>query len=144
MDEARERAKTVSSEIHDMIGIRKGEVTKRGPGVSTCEDDPEHLYKTRHPWSLYGVPEEDLKQGFQRLRDALPKNGWKIVDYGPNSSKAKSLELTADSETEPYSVNAVLIVSTPTNPNEKQPLLAVTVVSGCFRAPEGTKLDQEF
>lgn len=144
VDKARDKAKAASSAIYEMIGIPKGKATERGPAISTCDEDPEHLYKTRHPWSVYGVSEDDLKAGFQRLREELPKKGWKIVDYGPNNSKAKSLSLTADSEKDRFSVNAVLIVSTPTNPHEQDPLLAVTVVSGCWRAPKGTDLNTQY
>ena len=144
VDKARDKAKAASSAIYEMIDIRKGKVTEPGPSISTCDEDPEHLYKTRHPWSVYGVSEDDLKAGFQRLREELPKKGWKIVDYGPNNSEAKSLSLTAASEKDRFSVNAVLIVSTPTNPHEQDPLLAVTVVSGCWRAPKGTDLSTQY
>lgn len=144
VDKARDKAKAASSEIYDMIGIHKGKATERGPAVSLCDEDSEHLYKTRHPWSVYGVSEDELKAGFQRLREELPKKGWKIVDYGPANSEAKSPSLTADSEKDRFSVNAVLMVSTPSNPHEKEPLLSVTVVSGCWRAPEGTDLGTQY
>ncbi|MDN3258380.1 hypothetical protein QWJ26_00845 [Streptomyces sp. CSDS2] len=144
VDKARDKAKAVSSQIYDMIGIDKGKATERGPAVSLCDEDPEHLYKTRHPWSVYGVTEDELKAGFQRLREELPKRGWKIVDDGPANSEAKSPSLTADLEKGRFSVNAVLMVSTPSNPEEKEPLLAVTVVSGCWRAPEGTDLGTQY
>ncbi|MEU3409977.1 MULTISPECIES: hypothetical protein [unclassified Streptomyces] len=144
MDKARDKAKTVSSQVYDMIGIGEGKATERGPAVSLCDEDPEHLYKTRHPWSVYDVSEDELKAGFQRLREELPRKGWKIVDYGPDNSEAKSLSLTADSEKDRFSVHAVLIVSTPSNPEEKEPLLSVTVVSGCWRAPEGTDLGTQY
>ena len=144
VDKARDKAKAASSAIYEMIDMRTAKVTEPGPSVSTCDEDPEHLYKTMHPWSVYGVSEDELKAGFQRLREELPKKGWKIVDYGPNKSQAKSLSLTADSEKDRFSVNAVLIVSTPTNPHEKKPLIMVNVVSGCWRAPEGTDLNTQY
>lgn len=144
LDRARDKAKAASSEIYEMIGIRKGKVTERGPAISTCDEDPDHLYRTRHPWSVYGVSEGDLKAGFERLRKELPQKGWKIVAYGHEHSEAKSLFLTAVSGKDRFSVNAVLVVSTPTNPHEKEPLLAVTVVSGCWRAPEGTDLSTRY
>jgi hypothetical protein len=93
---------------------------------------------------VYGVSEDDLKAGFLRLRAELPKKGWKIVEYGPNKSQAKSLSLTADWEHDRFSVNAVLIVSTATNPHEKQPLIMVNVVSGCWQAPKGTDLNTQY
>ncbi|MET9496376.1 hypothetical protein [Streptomyces sp. NPDC006552] len=145
VSKAREKTSGVSSQILELIGIKEGKVTEPGPGVSPCKDDPQHLYKTRHPWSVYDVSSEDvLKDGFRRLHERLPDHGWKIVEYGPNKSKAKTLELTADSTKDRFSVNAELVVSSPTAGKESHPLILVTVVSGCYRAPEGTKLDQEF
>ncbi|MDI3417962.1 hypothetical protein [Streptomyces luteolus] len=142
-EEARDKTKAISSNVLDMIGIRDGKVTKPGPGISECSEDPEHLYKTRHPWSIYDTSEDDLKAGFERLREQLPKNGWKIVKYGPNESAAESLELTADSEKDRFSINAELLISKGSKRRE-EPMILVHVVSGCFRAPEGTNLDTEY
>ncbi|MGW1891685.1 hypothetical protein ACWCP6_15735 [Streptomyces sp. NPDC002004] len=144
VDDARAKANHVSSQIFDLIDIKEGQVAGGGAGVSVCEEDPDHLYRMQHPWSIYSVPEDTLKRGFQRLREGLPRHGWKIVEYGPNNSRAKTLELTADSETEQFSANIELIVSTPTHPNEPEPKILVNVVSGCFRAPRGTDLDREY
>ncbi|MEU2116730.1 hypothetical protein ABZ567_14005 [Streptomyces sp. NPDC016459] len=136
--DARTRTKEISSEIFDMIGLPRARTTEPGPSASVCPEDREHLFKTRHPWSVYDVSDEELEQGFERLRQALPGKGWKIVSYGPNNSRAKSLELTADSEKEHFAVNAELSLGSK-DPKQKN-LIAVTVVSGCFRAPEGTDL----
>jgi hypothetical protein len=144
VDRARTQANHLSSQVLDLIGIKEGKVAGGGAGVSLCDEDPEHLYRMRHPWSVHQVSEDRLKEGFQRLRKTLPGHGWKIVEYGPDSSKAKVLELTADSTSGPFSLNAVLVVSTPTHPDETDPKIEVTVVSGCFRAPEGTDLSKEF
>ncbi|MDX3850857.1 hypothetical protein [Streptomyces sp. AK02-01A] len=139
VEEARAKTKNVSSQIFDMIGIKQGKTTEPGPGVSTCDEDSEHLFLSRHPWSIYGVSPDELTRGFQRLKETLPKHGWKIVEYGPNTSANKNLELTADSETDHYAVNAELRVTGESG--KEQPLILVNVVSGCFRAPEGTDLN---
>ncbi|QNE75265.1 hypothetical protein F0344_12170 [Streptomyces finlayi] len=145
VEDARKKTVVVSSQIFDMIGIKEAETTKPGAGVSPCEEDPEHLFSSRHPWSLYGVSDERLTEGFARLKENLPKYGWKIVEYGPNNSPAKTLELTADSEKEHYSVNAELRVATDPAQNHpsatRKSSIQVRVVSGCFRAPEGTDLN---
>ncbi|MBX9424225.1 MULTISPECIES: hypothetical protein [Streptomyces] len=138
VEQARTRTKEVSSEIFDMIGLPQGKTTPGGASASTCAEDPEHLFRIRHPWSVYDVSEEELKQGFERLHQALPAKGWKVVSYGPNNSEARSLELTAESEKEHFAVNAELWVGS-TDPKKKN-LIGLTVVSGCFRAPEGTDL----
>ncbi|MGV9357304.1 hypothetical protein [Streptomyces misionensis] len=144
VDKAREKAKAVSSQIYDLIRLPSAKVTEPGPSISTCDQDPEHLYKTVHPWSVYGVSEDELKAGFQRLRDGLPGKGWKIVRYGPNKSHNKTLELTADSKTEPFSVDAELWVSSPAAGREKEPKILINVVSGCWRAPKGTDLNTQY
>ncbi|KOV70731.1 hypothetical protein [Streptomyces sp. MMG1121] len=144
VDKAREKAKAVSSQIYDLINIPSAKVTEPGPSISTCDQDPEHLYQTVHPWSVYDVSEDELKAGFQRLRDGLPGKGWKIVQYGPNKSRDKTLELTADSKTEPFSVNAELWVSSPTVGHEKEPKILINIVSGCWRAPKGTDLNTQY
>ncbi|MEU0251277.1 hypothetical protein ABZ299_01800 [Streptomyces sp. NPDC006184] len=79
VEKAKEKAKAVSSQIYELIGIRTGKATQPGPSISTCDQDPEHLYKTVHPWSVYDVSEDELKAGFQRLREALPAKGWNIL-----------------------------------------------------------------
>ncbi|MGA6169147.1 hypothetical protein ACPEIF_02665 [Streptomyces sp. NPDC012600] len=139
VEEARKQTMAVSSQIFDMIGIKNGTTTEPGAGVSPCKEDPDHLFSSRHPWGLHGVSAEELKQGFARLKESLPKQGWKIVEYGPNSSANKNLELTADSEKDHYAVNAELRVTG--ERGKSKPSIQVRVVSGCFRAPEGTDLN---
>ncbi|WP_086726242.1 hypothetical protein [Streptomyces carpinensis] len=144
VDRAREKAKAVSSQIYELINIRTGKVTEPGPSISTCDQDPKNFYKTVHPWSVYDVSEDELKAGFQRLKEGLPGKGWKIVQYGPNKSRDRTLELTADSRSEPFSVNVELWVSSPTAGAEKDPKILVNVVSGCWRAPKGTDLSTQY
>lgn len=139
VEEARTKTKTVSSQIFDLIGLKQAKTTETGPGISPCEEDPERLFLSRHPWALYGVSAEELKQGFQRLKENLPKHGWKVVEYGPNKSANKNLELTADSDKERYSVNAELRVTG--ERGKARPSIQIRIVSGCFRAPEGTDLN---
>ncbi|MEU6658433.1 hypothetical protein [Streptomyces sp. NPDC046821] len=142
VDKAREKTRSHSSQILDMIAIKEGKVTEPGPGVSTCDEDPDHLYKTRHPWSVYGVAPQKLRAGFERLKESLPEHGWKIVQYGPDSSANKNLEITADSENDRFSLNASLRITGESG--KQEPLLMVTVVSGCFKAPAGTDLNKEY
>lgn len=144
VDEAREKTKAVSSQIYDLIKLPSGKVTEPGPSIAPCDEDPDHLYKTIHPWSVYDVSEDELRAGFQRLRDGLPGKGWKIVRYGPNKSRNKTLELTADSKTEPFAVDAELWVSSPAAGHEKEPKILINIVSGCWRAPEGTDISTQY
>lgn len=74
-----------------------------------------------------------------RLRDELPKKGWKIKNYGQNNSRDKSLELTADDDKRKFAVNVEFAESD----GDKNPaLLLVNVVSACYEVPEGQKVDR--
>lgn len=144
VEDAKAKTKTVSSQIFDMIGIKSAKTTPGGAGVSPNSKDPGHLFMVSHPWSVYGTSDGELTKGFKRLKEALPQHGWKIKEYGPNSTPAKDLELTADSKDGPFSVNVVL--STAVDPAKNAPGastesgIIVHVVSAYFRAPEGTDL----
>ncbi|MEU4349417.1 hypothetical protein [Streptomyces sp. NPDC023838] len=140
--EARAKAKRLSSQLFDLMAIKDAKTTQPGPGVGRSESDPDHLYQIRHPWSLYDVPVSELQAGFQRLKDRMPGNGWKINKYGPNGTAAGTLELNADSTTEQRFTVLVELWDKPAA--GKKPLILVNVVSAFFRAPEGTDLDGEY
>ncbi|MFE2286074.1 hypothetical protein ACFXDJ_18125 [Streptomyces sp. NPDC059443] len=145
VQDAKTKTKAVSSQIFDLIGIKNAKTTPGGASISLNEKDPSHLFMVRHPWSVYGTSDEELTQGFLRLKEALPQHGWKIKEYGRNSTPAKDLELTADSQDGPFSVNVVL--ATAVDPAKNAPSannesgIMVHVVSAYFRAPEGTDLN---
>ncbi|MFB6534848.1 hypothetical protein ACFCY8_21325 [Streptomyces noursei] len=141
--EAKQEAKALSSEILRVIGLQ-GEVSKPGPGVSVCgERDADKFYTIHHPWSLTGVPIDDMKKAMTRLKEELPKNGWKIVSYGPDKSPSKSLELVADSTKKKYSVNIHLYDETGrTKPNGPKSKIYVDLTSACFQAPKGKTVDE--
>jgi hypothetical protein len=141
---ARRLARAASTRILDLLGVRGGRVTEPGPLISTGEDEPQHLFRTVHSWSVYDVPEDELVAAFERLRRELPAHHWNIVADGHADTPARAPELIADHEREPFAVNAELRVSSPHTGPEETPLILVTVVSGRYRAPEGTDLTGEF
>ncbi|MBD0742004.1 hypothetical protein [Streptomyces sp. CBMA152] len=142
VDEARAKTKRLSSQIYDLLAIKNAQTTRPGPGITRSTKDPDHLYQVRHPWSLYDVPVSELQAGYQRLKDRMPGNGWKITKSGPNGTKANTQELYADSTAEDRFTVLVELWDKPTA--GKKPLILVTVVSAYFRAPQGTDLDGEY
>ncbi|MFI6347935.1 hypothetical protein [Streptomyces sp. NPDC050560] len=140
--EAVSRTRAVSSEILDMIGIRRGKVTEPGPGIVPHEADPERLFTTLHPWSVYDVPDDALERGFLRLAELLPRRHWRITDRGPTGSPARNPELTADHERARFAVNAELRLPGPLVPDQP-PLILVNVVSGVLRTADGHPLAPE-
>ncbi|MGW1195156.1 hypothetical protein ACWD4B_04755 [Streptomyces sp. NPDC002536] len=145
IDAARKTAKELSSEILDAISL-KGRVSGSGPGVSRCDEDPDHLYKIRHAWSVWGVPEEEMQRSLERLKDELPKRGWKVVRYGRDSSQAKNIEMVADSTKSKFSANITFMdkrgVKEASPQSSSTSGIMVDLVSACFRVPQGKTVDE--
>lgn len=140
IDDVDAETKKISTQVFDIIAV-KGKASMAGPGVSSCgEQDREKFFKMRHPWSVTGSSNEELKKAMTRLKEELPKQGWEIVSYGPNTSRNKSLELLADHTKEKFAVNVVLMEQH--NSNDDPPLLAVSVVSACYQVPAGERVDR--
>ncbi|MDX2920925.1 MULTISPECIES: hypothetical protein [Streptomyces] len=141
VDDVDAETKQISSQILDVMAI-KGAMSKSGPGVSTCEGaERGKLFLMRHPWSLTGTSDAELMKAMTRLKEDLPKHGWKIVGYGPNSSKAKSLELTADHAAKKFAVK-VEFWERNSGGDTNEPTLLVNVVSACYQVPDGEKVDR--
>ncbi|WP_308250975.1 hypothetical protein [Streptomyces anulatus] len=134
--QAAQSVKKVSSELYDLIGI-KGEASNSGAGVSDCGGkDPEKYFSVFHPWSFTPASPEELSSVMENLKEKLPKHGWKVVEYGPDSSKNKNVRLTADNEAKKHSVKIWHYAKR--NP----PKLSLMVVSGCYQVPDGEKVDR--
>ncbi|MFE7318491.1 hypothetical protein ACFU7T_36140 [Streptomyces sp. NPDC057555] len=143
VSEAKQEAKGISNKILKAIDLQ-GEVSKPGPGVSLCgEKEADKFYTIHHPWSLTGAPIEDMKRAMANLKEELSRNGWEIVNYGPDKSPSKSLELVADSAKKKFSVNIHLYDETGhTKPNGPKPKIYVDLISACFQVPAGKTVDQ--
>ncbi|MEU2563461.1 hypothetical protein ABZ626_29575 [Streptomyces longispororuber] len=127
--------KKVSSGLHDLINI-KGKASDNFPNVMKCSGkDAKTHFRIYHPWSFSPASASDLDDVMEHLKRELPKHGWKVVGYGPNASKNRSLTLTADNEKEKVSVKIVSM--TKSHP----PLLSLDLVSGCYKVPDGQKVD---
>ncbi|MCZ1009186.1 hypothetical protein [Streptomyces lydicus] len=142
ISEARGGAREISSSVLDVIDL-KGEISKPGPGVSPCGDKGAgKFYTIHHPWSVSGVPVEEMKKAMERLRKSLPGKGWKIVSYGPDASPSKSLELVADSTKKKFSISIRLLDRTKrANPGSLKALISVDLTSACFQVPKGKVVD---
>ncbi|MFH9265196.1 hypothetical protein ACH4KN_13190 [Streptomyces sp. NPDC017546] len=134
--QAAQTVKKVSSELYDLIGI-KGEASNSGAGVSDCGGkDPDKYFSVFHPWSFTPASPEKLSSVMEKLKEELPKHGWKVVEYGPDTSKNKNVRLTADNEAKKHSVKIWHYAKR--NP----PKLSLMVVSGCYQVPDGEKIDR--
>ncbi|MFC8831276.1 hypothetical protein ACFT9I_38750 [Streptomyces sp. NPDC057137] len=138
MDAARADAATFSDQVKSIIDL-PGKTSDAGPMVTPCGDrDFEKFYSVGHVWSLYDVPVEDMGKAMERLKGELPEYGWKIDRYGPDSSRAKSLELTADAAKKKFSLTITLLDRR--GRSEDPSMISVALGSACFQVPEGTKV----
>ncbi|MEU8472419.1 hypothetical protein AB0F30_31785 [Streptomyces sp. NPDC029006] len=132
---AADEVERVSSDIHDLIGLR-GKTSDSRATVTECSGkDPDTYFRILHPWSFSPASSGDLETAMRRLKEALPEHGWKIVEYGPDTSKNKNLSLTADNDVKKVSVHVVQMAK------DKPPMLSVDVISGCYQVPDGQKVE---
>ncbi|SFF41885.1 hypothetical protein [Streptomyces mirabilis] len=133
---AAELAKKTSSELYNLIGL-KGKASDTGPGVKECgKKDPDKYFQIFHSWSFTPTSSEQLEGAMEQLKSKLPKHGWEIAEYGPDSSRNKNLSLTADNDTKKFSVK--IVYQAKDNPSN----LSFFVVSGCYQVPDGQKIEQ--
>lgn len=129
--EVEDEVGSLSSRVLEMLRV-KGQVTEPGPMTNFCEtggDDTPRYRVVAHPWSLYGVDNNALGKGMDRLADQLPKKGWKVVRQGPDSSKNRNLEIVAVHVT----THTHLEVTWMKGQDGHEPLISVDVTSRCFR-----------
>ncbi|MET9555423.1 hypothetical protein [Streptomyces sp. NPDC006645] len=134
--DAADAAERISSELYDLIGI-KGKASEPGPGVAECDGkDPEKYFQVFHAWTFTPASADQLDGVMERLRTELPEHGWKVVDYGPDTSKNENLTLTADNDEKKHSVKIGHFAK------DESPNLNLMVVSGCYQVPDGEKVNE--
>ncbi|MFC7305149.1 hypothetical protein ACFQVC_13070 [Streptomyces monticola] len=133
-EDAIDEATRLSSEVLDIINLR-GKVTKPGPGPLPCDDTEDDHYRIDHPWSVYGVPVADMEKSMERLKKDLPKHSWDIRSYGPDASKAKSLELTAEHKERGFSL--IITLQDRRDRSKNPSLIEVNLQSPCYKRPDG-------
>ncbi|GAA2221307.1 hypothetical protein [Streptomyces nogalater] len=125
----------MSSRLYDLIGV-KGKASEGSPGVQDCGDkDREAYFRIFHKWSFYPASADDLDAAMQNLKEGLPKQGWKIVEYGPDNSANENLTLIADNDEQKAGVHITRMKKR--NP----PKLSLMLVSGCYQVPEGQQVE---
>ncbi|PRH77455.1 hypothetical protein C6N75_20185 [Streptomyces solincola] len=135
-ENAADQAEKVSSELHDLMGL-KGKTTDTGPGVAECSGkDADKYFTIFHPWTFTPASPDALTGVMERLKEEMPGHGWRIVSYGPDNNKSRSLTLIADNDAKKYSVKIAHWA------NETPPKLNLFVTSGCYQVPDGQTVER--
>ncbi|MFF6811391.1 hypothetical protein ACFZAG_16080 [Streptomyces sp. NPDC012403] len=131
-EEVKAEVEQTSSRILEIMAL-KGKMTDTRAMTVRCTDydSDEEVYRARHPWSVYQVPVPSLEEAMDRLREGLPKDGWKIVKDGVDGSRAKTPQIVAESKGKEYSVDLRLLDER--KYGDDPSLIEVTVVSACYR-----------
>ncbi|MEV5876059.1 hypothetical protein AB0L75_17845 [Streptomyces sp. NPDC052101] len=133
--DASDAMEKLSSGIYNMIGV-KGKASDSRPFVTECSGkDTKTYFRIFHWWSFYPASAKDLDVAMERLKAELSKHGWKIISYGPDTSKNRNINLTADNDQQKAGVNIVQMAK------NDPPKLSLHVVSGCYKVPDGQKVE---
>ncbi|MGW1261700.1 hypothetical protein ACWD7Y_07015 [Streptomyces drozdowiczii] len=123
-----------SSRILELVDV-KGSPSKPGAMTMPCSDDyhQEDPYYAYHPWSIYKAPFTELRKGMNRLRVALPKNGWTITKDGKDGTIGNSPQIVAESNDHALLLDVRLHKEV--KAEHSPAMLEVTVQSRCYRMP---------
>ncbi|MEU1312889.1 hypothetical protein ABZ419_28895 [Streptomyces cinnamoneus] len=137
--DALKEVSALSSGILDSTGLH-GEVTDGGPTPVTF-DKPKGQFTVQHDWSIWKMSPDDLTTGFERLRQELPKRGWKITHYGRANSRAQQLQIKARHEKDGSFLSAELLIRSTREgadaASSKTDLINFTVSSPTYKTPDG-------
>ncbi|MFD7063349.1 hypothetical protein [Streptomyces sp. NPDC059906] len=122
---------SLSSRVLDMLKV-KGKVTEPGAYTSSCAEDGSKGVWVRHPWSMYGIDNSELGEGFANLKRSLPGDGWEIVKEGDDGSRDKNPEIRAVHQRTHSQLEARWLKGLDGN----TPLIDVTLYSQCFKEAE--------
>ncbi|WP_154685921.1 hypothetical protein [Streptomyces himastatinicus] len=138
--EAKKLAGKLSSDLFDMVRLQ-GKVTPAGPAVM-ASDEGGGDYATQHVWSISRLSSQELTRGFYRLREELPKKGWRITHFGRASSAARQQEMEAVRKKDGYSLSVELWVKSSEKIDghvvgPKSERILFSVGSPTYRSPKG-------
>ncbi|KUJ64262.1 hypothetical protein ACZ90_56725 [Streptomyces albus subsp. albus] len=125
---------SLSSRLLEMLHI-KGKVTDLSPAAGPCEVgglEGAEFRSVRHPWSLYGPDNSTLEKGMRNLVERLPRQGWKVVRNGPDSSKNRNQEILAVH----LRTHTQAEVTWMKGLDGHTPIISFAVYSRCFRDPD--------
>ena len=117
-----------------LLGEQAGQATGEAAGYRTAVDQ-----NAAASWANTPAGQAAFALDRAASVDRLTRcdgQGWKVVAYGPDTSRNKNLSLTADNDGKKYSVKIAHFAKDAT------PNLNLMVVSGCYQVPDGETVDR--
>jgi hypothetical protein len=114
----------------------KGKVTGGGSTEVSCHADDDANDPVRavlDMWSLSGVDNAVLGKAMANLTAGLPRQGWKVLHNGPDSSRNRNQEIQAVHT----ATRTQLDVTWMKGLDGHEPLITFDFDSPCFRTPDG-------
>ncbi|WP_131741534.1 hypothetical protein [Actinomadura roseirufa] len=132
-EKVRERVRGYSAAIDTMAALPKGERMPHGPLIDLSARGVKRGFYMSDVWSIYSPSRQDVSQGYDRIKSALPGAGWKIVHEGPDAAGKKDPQLRAEHQVDHFTLRVELI--------SDRPMLYITVDSLIFIAPPDVDLN---
>ncbi|MGW5678091.1 hypothetical protein ACWEV4_23935 [Streptomyces sp. NPDC003860] len=136
--ELEKRVTDASDQILGVIDLKeKGKTKETWPYRLGCSGYAKEskVERLQHGWSVWGAPDADLTEAFNRLRKELPNKGWKIVKDGTDDTQARAPEIVANSTDGLVSARLGLWLVRPGGRYESA--VEVSFATKCFRTAEG-------
>ncbi|WP_055500684.1 hypothetical protein [Streptomyces albus] len=135
--QAEDEVNRMSSRLLDAMGI-PGTPSDLPAAAGPCDavyPDFTTYYTVGHPWALWEADADDFDTAMENLRSRLPGLGWRITKDGPQHSMFRNPEIKAVHISSGYHV---AIRALKKRSGDLKPQISVTLVSPCYKAPEGS------
>ncbi|GAA1856130.1 hypothetical protein GCM10009736_23820 [Actinomadura bangladeshensis] len=123
--------------IKEMVDLPKGKGDPPAALINTEAQGVERGYSMTGSWSVWGLPDQEIGEGYARVRKALPSAGWKVVQEGRDAFSKQDPEIWAE-RTDDHSKLTIEWIKPR---NDKGSVLLAMISSRIYVAPPDVDLN---
>ncbi|GAA1797617.1 hypothetical protein GCM10009735_32320 [Actinomadura chokoriensis] len=123
--------------IKKMADLPKGKGLPPAALINLNARGIERGYAMNGSFSIWGLPNKAIGDGYERVREALPAAGWRIAEEGRDPMWEQDPELWAERADDHSKLSLEWVQPTRT----KGPILLVTIDSRIYVAPPSVDLN---
>lgn len=135
----RSRVESHLADIREMVDLPKGKGDPPAALISTEAQGVEQGYSMTGSWSVWGLPDQEIGEGYARVREALPAAGWKIVQEGRDAFSKQDPEIWAERADD----HSKLTIEWLKPRNKKGTILLAMISSRIYVAPPDVDLNRK-